>query len=256
MVSTVVVHVVRNDGTAAEPNELGRILVKLPLPPGTMTTLYGNDELFCKTYFIKYPVNYRSNPKNAFANNQYGFLRLSGSQGFYDTMDAGYLDADGYVFVTARADDIINVAGHRISTASLEDAVLRHDGVADAAVFGVPEPTKGEVPCCLYIPKTSHLSTVVQLNTEIVQIVRTVIGPIASFRLIGAVEALPRTRSGKVLRKAMADMARCKAVALPATVEDVSVFKDVKRALQELGYARNAADPVEMQTPPEAGGEA
>lgn len=162
-------------------------------------------------------------------------------------MDAGYMDADGYVFVTARADDIINVAGHRISTASLEDAVLRHDGVADAAVFGVPEPTKGEVPCCLYIPKASHLSSTAQLNAEIVQIIRDVIGPIASFRLIGSVEALPRTRSGKMLRKAMADMARCKAVALPATVDDVSVFTDVKRALQELGYARNAVDPVETK---------
>lgn len=111
-------------------------------------------------------------------------------------MDAGYIDANGYVFVMARADDVINVAGHRISTFSLEDAVLRHSDVADAAVFGVPEATKGEVPCCLYIAKTGVQKSEVQLCDEIVQTIRNIIGPIASFRLIAQVAALPRTRSG------------------------------------------------------------
>lgn len=111
-------------------------------------------------------------------------------------MDAGYMDADGYVFVTARADDVINVAGHRISTFSLEDAVLRHADVADAAVFGVPEPTKGEVPCCLYIVKTGVAKSPATVSGEIVQTIRDIIGPIASFQLIAPVAALPRTRSG------------------------------------------------------------
>lgn len=127
------------------------------------------------------------------------YCELYNSQGFYDTMDAGYMDADGYVFVTARADDVINVAGHRISTFCLEDAVLRHTDVADAAVFGVPEPTKGEVPCCLYIAKAGVKKTPAKLSAEIVQTIRDIIGPIASFRLIAPVQALPRTRSGKLL---------------------------------------------------------
>lgn len=114
-------------------------------------------------------------------------------------MDAGYVDSDGYVFVTARADDVINVAGHRISTSSLEDAVLRHPDVSDVAVFGVPETTKGEVPCCLYIPKLGVEKPAAKLSVEIIKFVREIIGPIASFRLVSPVEALPRTRSGKLL---------------------------------------------------------
>lgn len=112
-------------------------------------------------------------------------------------MDAGYKDENGYVYITARDDDIINVAGHRISTMALEDAVLRHPDVADAAVFGVPEPTKGEVPCCLYIIKDEIAKTSTKISVELIKIIREVIGPIASFRLVAPVNALPRTRSGK-----------------------------------------------------------
>lgn len=137
-----------------------------------MSTLYRNDELFNKTYFQKFP-------------------------GYYDTMDAGYKDENGYIFITARDDDVINVAGHRISTLSLEDAVLRHPDVADAAVFGVPEPTKGEVPCCLYIIKDDVVKAPTKLSVELIKIIREIIGPIASFKLVAAVDGLPRTRSGK-----------------------------------------------------------
>lgn len=112
-------------------------------------------------------------------------------------MDAGYKDSDGFVYVTARADDVINVAGHRISTASLEDAVLRHPDVADAAVFGVPEATKGEVPCCLYVKKGDCDKATAKLSVEIIKSIREIVGPIAAFRLVGQVKALPRTRSGK-----------------------------------------------------------
>lgn len=213
------IRVLRPDGSEAEPNELGRIVVKLPLPPGTMSTLYRNDELFEKLYFQKYP-------------------------GFYDTMDAGYKDKAGYVFVTARDDDVINVAGHRISTSSLEDAVLRHPDVADAAVFGVPESTKGQIPLCLYVVKNGVRKTPTKLSVELISLIREVIGPIAAFRLVGKVENLPRTRSGKTMRKSMADFAANKRVILPGTIEDPTVFKDIKRALQELGYAMNAPDPV------------
>lgn len=117
-------------------------------------------------------------------------------QGYYDTMDAGYKDENDYIFVTARDDDVINVAGHRISTLSLEDAILRHPDVADAAVFGVPEATKGEVPLCLYVTKDGVVKSGAKLSVELIKIIRDVIGPIASFKLVAPVAALPRTRSG------------------------------------------------------------
>lgn len=163
-------------------------------------------------------------------------------------MDAGYKDENGYIFVTARADDIINVAGHRISTLALEDAVLRHDDVVDAAVFGVPEPTKGQVPMCLYVPRDNCRKALPKISTEIIQKIREVVGPIASFRLVAPVKALPRTRSGKTMRKAMADFAKNELVVLPSTIEDPDVFIDIRRALQCLGYAMQTPDPVTANT--------
>lgn len=159
-------------------------------------------------------------------------------------MDAGYKDENGYIFVTARADDIINVAGHRISTLALEDAVLRHSDVVDAAVFGVAEPTKGQVPFCLYVPRDNCVKTEAKLSAEIIQKIRDVVGPIASFRLIAPVKSLPRTRSGKTMRKAMADFANNELVVLPSTIEDPTVFIDIRRALQSLGYAKNTPEPI------------
>lgn len=193
----ILVKVLHTEGSEAAPNELGRIVVKLPLPPGTMSTLYRNDELFNKTYFQKYPV-WES------MHTIYFFTPLIKSlqyQGYYDTMDAGYTDENDYIFVTARDDDVINVAGHRISTLSLEDAVLRHPDVADAAVFGVPESTKGEVPLCLYVTKDGVAKTGAKLSVELIKIIREVIGPIASFKLVAPVIALPRTRSGGYMNR-------------------------------------------------------
>ncbi|CAD6996380.1 unnamed protein product [Ceratitis capitata] len=213
------IKVLKPNGEECETSKLGRIALKLPLPPGFMSTLYRNDELFKKTYFQKYP-------------------------GYYDTMDAGYKDENDYVYVTARDDDVINVAGHRISTSSLEDAVLRHPDIVDAAVFGVPEATKGQVPLCLYIPKDDTQKTTAKLCAEIIKIIRDVVGPIAAFRLVAPVEALPRTRSGKTMRRAMADFAKNELVVLPSTIEDPSVFAGLRRALQTLGYAMNAPDPA------------
>lgn len=171
-------------------------------------------------------------------------ISLTLSQGYYDTMDAGYKDERGYIFVTARDDDVINVAGHRLSTSSLEDAVLRHPDVVDVAVFGVPEATKGQVPLCLYIPVENCKKTDAKLSAEIIKLIRDVVGPIAAFRLITSVNNLPRTRSGKTMRKAMADFARNEKVILPATIDDASVFTEIRRALQHLGYAMSAPDPI------------
>uniref|UniRef100_A0A1B0FND6 Acyl-CoA synthetase short-chain family member 3, mitochondrial n=1 Tax=Glossina morsitans morsitans TaxID=37546 RepID=A0A1B0FND6_GLOMM len=213
------VKILQPDGTECQTSKLGRIVLKLPLPPGNMSTLYGNNELYKKIYFSKYP-------------------------GYYDTMDAGYKDENGYIYVTARDDDIINVAGHRISTSSLEDAVLRHSDVMDAAVFGVPEPTKGQVPLCLFVPRADCAKSNIKIAAEIIQNIRNIVGPIASFRLAAPVHGLPRTRSGKTMRKALADFAKNELVILPATIEDPSVFKDVRRALQSLGYALSTPEPI------------
>ncbi|KAM3960800.1 LOW QUALITY PROTEIN: acyl-CoA synthetase short-chain family member 3, mitochondrial [Aphomia sociella] len=216
------IRTLREDGTECQVGEVGRLAAKLPLPPGFASTLWQADERFKKTYFEAYP-------------------------GYYDTQDAGWKSADGAVWVIARADDVINVAGHRLSTAALEDVVLKHARVADAVVVGAPDPTKGDVPLCLYVMRPPQddeeivaESTVTQ---ELIALVRHLIGPIAAFRKAVAVPALPRTRSGKALRGAIAKLARSQLVRLPATIEDPSVFGEIKVALQKFGYAVDAPDP-------------
>lgn len=212
------VRILKEDGSEARPNELGRIVIKLPLPPGVMSTLFQAPERFCEVYFTRY-------------------------HGFYDTMDAGYIDEFGYVYVTARDDDVINVAGHRLSTAALEDVCLSHPDIADAAVIGVPESTKGEVPLCLYVPKKNARKNEAAIARELICMVRELIGPIAAFKLSAPVKGLPRTRSGKLCRKSISNLAKNKEVKISGTVEDPSVYKDIKITLQHLGYARTAPDP-------------
>ncbi|XP_044742144.1 acyl-CoA synthetase short-chain family member 3, mitochondrial [Chrysoperla carnea] len=212
------IKVLRADNTETQPMELGRIVVKLPLPPGTMSTLYLSPERFCEVYFSKYP-------------------------GYYDTMDAGYRDEYGYIYVTSRDDDVINVAGHRLSTSALEDVVLKHPDIADAAVIGVPEPTKGEIPLCLFVIKKNSTKNENIISKEVIKLVRELIGPIAAFRLTACVRGLPRTRSGKTCRKSIADLARDKSIQIPSTIEDGTVYKDIKTVLQSVGYALNAPDP-------------
>ncbi|XP_075228259.1 acyl-CoA synthetase short-chain family member 3, mitochondrial isoform X2 [Lycorma delicatula] len=212
------VRILRPDGSECDCLELGRIAVKLPLPPGTMATLYKSTQLFLQVYFSRFP-------------------------GYYDTMDAGYRDEFGYIYVTARDDDVINVAGHRLSTSALEDVVMSHPSIADAAVIGVPEPTKGEIPLCLYLLRPGCGKTEEQVSSDLVKLVRELIGPIAAFRLSVCVSGLPRTRSGKTARKSIADLASDKAIKIPSTIEDPTVYKEIKRALQSVGYAKTAPDP-------------
>ncbi|XP_065202851.1 acyl-CoA synthetase short-chain family member 3, mitochondrial isoform X1 [Planococcus citri] len=212
------VKILRDDGTECNTHELGRITVKLPLPPGTMCTLYRADERFVETYFKKF-------------------------EGYYDTMDAGYKDEHGYIYVTARDDDVINVSGHRLSTAALEDVALSHPDIADATVVGVPEPTKGEIPLCLYVTKTGCQKSDKEINSELVNLVRNLVGPIAAFQITTPVKALPRTRSGKIARKSISDLARNKFVKISATIEDPTVYKGIKEALMKVGYAKQAPDP-------------
>lgn len=212
------IHILREDGSRASQHELGRIAIKLPLPPGCMSTLYRTPERFKEIYFSTFP-------------------------GYYDTMDAGYIDEFGYIYVTARDDDIINVAGHRISTSALEDIIFTHPDVVEVAVVGVPDHTKGEVPLCLYIKRNDAISNEEEINQELVTRVRSMMGPIASFRVAAAVTALPKTRSGKIIRKSIATLARSKLFKIPSTIEDPTVFREIKEVLQKLGYAKLAPDP-------------
>lgn len=206
--------ILRNDGSEADVDELGRIVTKLPMPPGCMSTLYKADERFKETYFTNFP-------------------------GFYDTMDAGIKDEHGYIKVMARDDDVINVAGHRLSTSAIEEVILTHPGVGDAAVIGVRDALKGQLPLCLVIPRQDFTG---DLAKELVAKVRNEMGAVAAFRLVATVQGLPRTRSGKTARKTISDLADGKEFKIPATIEDPSVYKDIKRALQALGYALNAPD--------------
>ena len=206
----------QEDGSEAAPNEMGRIATKLPMPPGTMSTLFRADQRFKDTYFSTFP-------------------------GFYDTMDAGVKDENGYIKVLARDDDVINVAGHRLSTSAIEEVILTHPGVGDAAVVGVADKLKGQLPLGLIVPRPGH--DPVELSSQLVAKVRADLGAVAAFRLVAVVAALPRTRSGKTPRKSIADLADNKAVKIPPTIEDASVYKDIKESLQQLGYALSAPDP-------------
>lgn len=213
--------VLKQDGSDAGPNELGRIVAKLPMPPGCMSTLYKADQRFVDTYFTEYP-------------------------GYYDTMDAGVKDEHGYIKVMARDDDVINVAGHRLSTSAIEEVLLAHPVVGDAAVVGVADSLKGQVPLGLVVLKASGLGqdmTKEDLARDLVKKVRQDLGAVAAFRIVGLVGGLPKTRSGKTARKTIADLADGKQVKIPPTIEDPSVYKDIKSSLIELGYAVNAPDP-------------
>jgi len=207
--------ILRDDGSEADVNELGRIATKLPMPPGCMSTLFKANDRFVDTYFSNFP-------------------------GFYDTMDAGMKDEHGYIKVMARDDDVINVAGHRLSTSAIEEVILTHPGVGDAAVIGVSDALKGQLPLGLVIPRAGYTG---DLAKELVTKVRADLGAVAAFRLVTIVKGLPRTRSGKTARKSIADLADGKTVKIPPTIEDPRVYVDIKRALQDLGYALNAPDP-------------
>jgi len=209
------IKILKEDGSEALPNELGRIVAKLPMPPGCMSTLYRADQRFEDTYFSNYP-------------------------GYYDTMDAGIKDEQGYIKVMARDDDVINVAGHRLSTSAIEEVLLQHVGVADAAVVGVADKLKGQLPLGLVVERPGYAG---DLIPELVAKVRNELGAVAAFRLITLVSGLPRTRSGKTARKTIADLADGKQVKIPPTIEDPSIYKNIKESLQKVGYAIGAPDP-------------
>ncbi|XP_042142425.1 acyl-CoA synthetase short-chain family member 3, mitochondrial [Ixodes scapularis] len=213
------VRVLLDDGLEAAPNQLGTVAVRLPLPPGAFSTLFRADDAFVVKYFEKFP-------------------------GYYDTMDIGIRHKNGYISILSRSDDVINVAGHRLSTFQIEETIMKHPDVADCAVVGVPDEIKGEVPLALFVLKNDVSRSLDEIRGQISELVRIDVGPVAAFRLATCVPALPKTHSGKIPRKTIADLARGKPVKIPVTIEDPSVYKAIMASLKNLGYALDAPNPV------------
>jgi len=185
----------------------GNIVIKLPLPPGTLATLWGNDQRFVDSYLRTF-------------------------DGYYATGDSGYLDADGYLFVMGRTDDVINVSGHRLSTGAMEQVVAQHPAVAECAVVGVADELKGQRPSGYVVLKAGAGVDPAQLQSELVSLVRQQIGPVADFKEVRVVAALPKTRSGKILRKTMRQIADGGDYTVPSTIEDPSVIDDLVRTIR------------------------
>jgi propionyl-CoA synthetase len=194
---------------------MGTIAIRLPLPPGNLPTLWQADDRFRESYLSTFP-------------------------GFYNTSDAGYLDEDGYVFVMGRTDDIINVAGHRLSTGGMEEVLASHPAVAECAVVGVRDPVKGEVPCGFVVLKAGVEQAPDEVEKELIALVRDRIGPVAAFRLAITVNRLPKTRSGKILRGTMKKIADRESWSMPATIDDPMVLDEIGDALRMRGWP----DPV------------
>lgn len=203
------------EGTELVPNQEGLVVIKLPLPPGNMIGLWENQERFQSGYFSKF-------------DNYY----LSG--------DGGFIDNDGYVFITGRVDDVINVAGHRLSTAEMEEIVSSHEAVAECAVIGINDALKGQIPVALAVVKAGQTIESFQLEYEIKQLVRNKIGGVASLRNVITVQRLPKTRSGKTLRKLMRSIADGEAFQIPSTIDDEAIIDEIKLAFQnaKVGEAK------------------
>ncbi len=206
------VQVVDSRGAPVKTGEIGNIVVRLPLPPGCLTTLWHNDDGFVKSY-------------------------LSQFKGFYRTADAGYVDEDSYLFVMSRTDDIINVAGHRLSTGGMEEVLASHPDVAECAVIGVADSLKGEVPVGFVVLKAGVERPDGDIERELVGQVRERIGPVASFKVAVVVKRLPKTRSGKILRGTMKKIAEGEEYRMPATIDDPAILPEIAAALRSLGYA-------------------
>jgi propionyl-CoA synthetase len=199
------VAILRPDGSACDANEEGAICVRLPLPPGTLPTVFGDDQRYISSYLSAFP-------------------------GYYLTGDGGYLDDDGYLFVMGRTDDVINVAGHRMSTGSIEAVLATHPAVAECAVVGVADDLRGHVPRGFVVLKAG--ATAERLAEELIEAVRENIGAVACFKRVDVVPALPKTRSGKILRKTMRGIADGRDEPVPSTIEDPAVLEALKPILK------------------------
>lgn len=207
------VQVLDEGGHPVPPGTLGAIAIKLPLPPGTLPTLWNAEARFKKSYLEHFP-------------------------GYYETGDAGYIDEDGYLYIMARTDDVINVAGHRLSTGAMEEVLAGHADVAECAVIGVADDLKGQVPMGFLCLNAGCNRAPDEIVKECVQRVRDQIGPVAAFKLACVVDRLPKTRSGKILRGTMAKIADGESWKMPATIDDPAILDEITLALKGLGYPR------------------
>ncbi len=205
------VRVLDDDGKPAAADRIGAIACKLPLPPGTLPTLWNADRRFREAYLSRFP-------------------------GYYTTGDAGYIDAEGYVHVLTRTDDVINVAGHRLSTGAIEEVLASHPDIAECAVTGIGDAIKGQVPLGFLCRKSGHDRPETDIVPEVVALVRERIGPVAAFKQAVVVERLPKTRSGKILRGTLRAMADGREYPTPATIDDPAILDEIAEVLREHGF--------------------
>jgi propionyl-CoA synthetase len=211
------VRVLDDDGDEVPSGQIGALVLRLPMPPGASPTLWNADERYREVYLSAFP-------------------------GYYQTFDAGYVDDNGYLFVMSRTDDIINVAGHRLSTGAIEEVLATHPDVAETAVIGVADDVKGQLPVGFLVLKAGVERRPEEIVAEVVQLVREHIGPVASFKTAVVVERLPKTRSGKILRGTMRRIADGEEFTTPATIDDPATLDEMGEALREIGYGESAAE--------------
>ncbi len=205
------VMVLDDEGNPVGPNTEGNIVIKLPLPPGTLPTLWKNEKRFIDSYMSTFP-------------------------GYYETSDGGYIDEDGYIYVMGRMDDVINIAGHRLSTGAMEEVIATHPDIAECAVIGTEDQLKGQLPVGLFVLKSGVDRDVEEIQTELVKMVREKIGAIACFRESNMVARLPKTRSGKILRGTMRSIAAGKEYRMPSTIDDPTILDEITDTLNDMGY--------------------
>jgi propionyl-CoA synthetase len=201
-------------GRNVKPGDIGALVAKLPLPPGTFPTLWNADDRYVRSYLSEYP-------------------------GYYKTGDAGYIDEDSYVYVMTRTDDVINVAGHRLSTGQMEEVLASHSDVAECAVIGVADDLKGQVPLGFLVLKAGVTRPLADIVKEVVSLVRERIGPVAAFKTAAVVKRLPKTRSGKILRGTMQKIADGQDYKMPATIDDPAILGEITESLRAIGYAHH-----------------
>ncbi len=214
-----VVEILDEAGKPLPANHEGAVAIRTPLPPGTSATLWNDEERFREIYLKRYP-------------------------GYYLTGDGGYIDEDGYIFIMGRTDDIIIVAGHNLSTGSMEEALASHENIAECAVFGVKDPLKTQLPVAMVVLKAGVEREPAAIVGELIELVRQKVGPVANLRHVAVVKRLPKTRSGKVLRSTMRKIADGEPYQVPATIDDPAILGEITAALQTLGYAGDSGSRI------------
>ncbi len=210
------VRVLDANGKEVSDGEIGSIVIKLPLPPGCPPTLWNNDEGYRQSYLRAFP-------------------------GYYSTANAGYKDEDGYFWIMSRTDDIINVAGHRLSTGAIEEVLASHSDVAECAVVGAADEIEGEIPLGLIVLKAGVQRGHDEIIQELIRMVREKIGPVASFKVATIVKRLPKTRSGKIVRGTIKKIADGVEYRIPPTIDDPAILKEITESLAVLGYPRRSS---------------